>query len=94
MNDIDAWLYADGPAPKHIQRLLDALRDPPPETPEDKERSIRPIGERLDAQLGQRGATAPSLDDRPAAPPPAESPSLPVDDRDPRPSEGRPEEDT
>jgi hypothetical protein len=84
MNDIEAWLYSDGPAPKHIQRLLDALRDPPPETPEDN------------AQLGQRGATAhsPSLDDRPAAPPPAESPSLPVDDRDPRPPEGRPEEDT
>jgi hypothetical protein len=83
MNDIDAWLYADGPAPKHFQRLLDALRDAPPETPEDN------------AQLGQRGATAhsPSLDDRPAAPPPAESPSLPVDARDPRPPESRPEEE-
>lgn len=96
MNDFEAWLQFDGPVPEHIRALLDALRDPPPETPEDKERSIRPIGERLDAQPGQRGATAhsPSLDERPAAPPPAESPSLPVDARDPRPPEGRPEEDT
>jgi hypothetical protein len=42
--------------------------------------------------VGEDGATArsPSFDERPAAPPPAEPPSLPVE---PRPPKGRPAED-
>ncbi|HZF49161.1 MAG TPA: hypothetical protein VE093_10960 [Polyangiaceae bacterium] len=111
MNDIEAWLDFDGPMPEPIRALLDALRDPPPETPEDKERSIGRLCERFDAQLarqgepsvgqgepsvgttgaitrapgdramGEEGATvrSPSLDERLAAPPPAEPPSLPAE---------------
>jgi hypothetical protein len=33
VNDIEAWLQFDGPMPEPIRALLDALRDPPPETP-------------------------------------------------------------
>jgi len=36
VNDFEAWLQFDGPVPEHIPALLDALRDPPPETPEPK----------------------------------------------------------
>ena len=129
MNDIEAWLDFDGPMPEPIRALLDALRDPPPETPEDKERSIGRLCERFDAQLarqgepsvgqgepsvgttgaitrapgdremGEEGATvrSPNLDERLAAPPPAEPPSLPaeppslpVDAREPSPPAGRP----
>ena len=132
MNDIETWLDFDGPMPEPIRALLDALRDPPPETPEDKERSIGRLCERFDAQLarqgepsvwtagasarapgeremGEEGATvrSPSLDERLAAPPPAEPPSLPaeppslpaeppslpVDAREPSPPAGRPAED-
>ena len=27
MNDIDGWIYFDGPEPEHLRPLLDALRD-------------------------------------------------------------------
>ena len=45
--------------------------------------------------MGEDGATvrSPTLDERPAAPPPAEPPSLPVDAREPSPPAGRPAED-
>jgi hypothetical protein len=117
VNDVDAWIYFDGPEPEHIRPLLDALRDLPPSTPEDKERRMRRLFEKLDAELARKGeppvATAatsarapgerrvgedgatvrsPSFDERPAAPPPAEPPSLPVDAREPRPPNGRPPE--
>ena len=120
MNDIDDWICFDGPEPVYLRPLLDALRDPPPATPEDKQRMARRIFERLDAELAQKGeppaatpataamsapapggrpvdedaltARSPRFDERPAAPTPAEPPSLPVpvDARQPRPPEGRP----
>jgi len=130
MNDIETWLDFDGPMPEPIRALLDALRDPPPETPEDKERSIGRLCERFDAQLarqgepsvgqgepsvgttgaitrapgdremGEEGATvrSPNLDERLAAPPPAEPPSLPAEPPSPpvdppRPPEARLVED-
>jgi hypothetical protein len=111
VNEIDGWIYFDGPEPEHLRPLLDALRDLPPSTPEDKQRMARRIFEKLDAELARKGepsvATAatpatsarapgerrggedgvtvrsPSFDERPAAPPPAEPPSLPVDAREP-----------
>jgi hypothetical protein len=117
VNDVEAWLYFDGPEPAHIRPLLDALRDLPPSTPEDKQRMSRRFFERLDAELarqrepsvtttatattrtegkaerwtGEVCATArsPSLDERPAAPPPAEPPSPPVAAGEPRPPTGR-----
>jgi hypothetical protein len=55
VSDIHAWLDLNGPVPEHIRALLDALRDPPPETPEDKERSLRRSCERLDEQLARQG---------------------------------------
>jgi hypothetical protein len=55
VSDIDAWLHFDGSGPEHLRALLDALRDLPPSTPEGKERSVRRICERLDAELARRG---------------------------------------
>ena len=121
MNDIGDWIYFDGPEPDHLRPLLDALRDLPPSTPEDKQRMARRISEKLDAELARKGeppaataataatsapapggrrldehavtARSPRFDERPAAPTPAEPPSLPVDARQPPPSEGRPAPD-
>ena len=51
MDDVDRWIYFDGPEPERIRPLLDALRDLPPATPEDKERVARRFFEKLDAML-------------------------------------------
>jgi hypothetical protein len=55
VNDIDGWIYFDGPEPEHIRPLLDALRDLPPSTPEDKQRMARRLFEKLDAELARNG---------------------------------------
>ncbi|XYH94952.1 hypothetical protein ACMHYB_45165 [Sorangium sp. So ce1128] len=54
MNDADGWIYFDGPEPERIRPLLDALRDLPPATPEDKERVARQFFAKLDAALSRR----------------------------------------
>jgi hypothetical protein len=67
VNDFEAWLQFDGPVPEHIRALLDALRDPPPETPEDpedKERSIGRLCEGLDAELARQGEPSSLLQDQ------------------------------
>jgi hypothetical protein len=63
MNDAERWIYFDGPEPAHLRPLLDALRELPPPTlppptPEDKERVIRRILERLDARYPRGQAPA------------------------------------
>jgi hypothetical protein len=55
VNDNDDWIYFDGPEPEHIRPLLDALRDLLPSTPDDKQRMVRRLFERLDAELAQKG---------------------------------------
>ena len=54
MNDVERWIYFDGPEPAHIRPLLDALREQPsatlpPPTPEQRERAVRRFTERLNA---------------------------------------------
>jgi hypothetical protein len=49
MNDVESWIYFEGPEPEPLQSLLDAVRELPPATPEDKERVLRQIFERLKA---------------------------------------------
>jgi len=68
MNDVDAWIYFDGPEPERIRPLLDALRDLPPATPEDKERVARRFFEKLDAMLERLKEATPD--------PPAPAPGL------------------
>jgi len=72
MNDADRWIYFDGPEPEHIRPLLDALRDLPPATPEDKARAIRRFLEKLDATLSRReepaGGEEGQRSDTPGAP--------------------------
>ena len=41
MNDIDRWIYFDGPEPEQIRPLLDALRDLSPATPQDESADIK-----------------------------------------------------
>ena len=56
MNDVDRWIYFDGPEPESIRPLLDALRevDTSRPTPEDKARVVAAFFEKLDARL-ERG---------------------------------------
>ena len=59
MNDVERWIYFDGPEPAHIRPLVDALRELPPATlppptPEQRERAVRRMTERLNA-LHPRG---------------------------------------
>jgi len=54
VNDIDDWICFDGPEPEHLRPLLDALRDLPPSTPEDKQRMARRLFEQLDAELARK----------------------------------------
>ena len=97
MNDLDRWIYFDGPEPESIRPLLEALRELPPTTPEDKQRMARRLFEKLDAELARRGepsvATAASTTAATSAPASAEPPSPPVDARQPRPPQGRPVDD-
>jgi hypothetical protein len=55
VNEIDGWIYFDGPEPEPIRPLLDALRELPPSTPEDKQRMARRLFEKLDAELARKG---------------------------------------
>jgi hypothetical protein len=55
VSDIDAWLYADVAGPEHLRPLLDAFRELPPPTPEEKEQRARRSSERLDAELARQG---------------------------------------
>jgi hypothetical protein len=87
MNDVDAWIYFDGPEPERIRPLLDALRalrsaTLPPATPEDREQAVRRFMARLNATLPrseepaggeERQASAPAgAPVAPIAPPDAE----------------------
>jgi hypothetical protein len=82
MNDADGWIYFEGPEPERIRPLLDALRDLPPATPEDKERVARRFFAKLDAARSRReepadgeegpGRARPGAPIAPIAPPDAE----------------------
>jgi hypothetical protein len=56
VNDLDRWIYFDGPEPDRVRPFLDALRDLPPATPQDRERAALRFFETLDAALSSREA--------------------------------------
>jgi len=70
MKDINDWLGKGGPEAESIRPFLDAIRDndrdnarePPPTTPEEEERKVRGLFERLDAEHARReeASVAPS----------------------------------
>ncbi len=64
MNEVERWLYLDGPEPELLRPLLDALRTPPVSTPADEERRSRAILARIDAYL------PPAEEPEPPPPPP------------------------
>jgi hypothetical protein len=64
VNDVDRWIYFDGPEPESVRLFLDALRDLPPATPQDKEHLACHFFERLDAALAS-GEEPPSEEEAP-----------------------------
>jgi hypothetical protein len=54
MNELDTWILLDGPEPEIVRPILDALRELPPKTPDEKEQWTRRFFEKLDAHLAQR----------------------------------------
>jgi hypothetical protein len=83
MNDVEAWLYFDGPEPEHLRPLLDALRDVPPPTPEDKERALRRFLARLNATPSRREEPAGAEEGRASDAPGASlTPSVPMEPLD------------
>lgn len=57
MNELERWLYLDGPEPELLRPILDALSDPLP-TPEEEERMVRGALARLDARLSSPSGEA------------------------------------
>jgi len=51
VNDVERWIYLDGPEPERLRPLLDALRDLPPATPRARERAALRFFTTLDATL-------------------------------------------
>jgi hypothetical protein len=51
MNDVDRWLYLDGPEPDHLRPLFDTLRDLEPATPADRARAARRFAATRAAEL-------------------------------------------
>jgi len=52
VNDVEGWIYFDGPEPEPLRALLDDVRDLPPLTPEDKALMERRLFDAIDATLG------------------------------------------
>jgi hypothetical protein len=50
MNELDRWLYLDGPEPELVRPVLDELADPEP-TPEEEERMVSGAMARITARL-------------------------------------------
>ena len=79
MNELDRWLFLDGPEPELLLPVFEALSDPEP-TPEEEELMVRGALARLDARLSSRSEGVPSprlLDDaevQSAPPTPAPAP--------------------
>jgi hypothetical protein len=78
VNEVDRWIYFDGPEPSGIRPLLDAMRDLSSRTPEEEEQEAREICARIDGLLAARELAAREND---AAgdeePPTAEAPTRP-----------------
>ena len=76
MNDVDRWIYFDGPEPERLRPLLDAMREVamPRPTPEEKARTLAAILEKIDARLG-RVTEGGAEEARGSAPPAAPAPS-------------------
>ena len=78
MNDVDRWIYFDGPEPERLRPLLSALREiaAPRPTPEEKARTLAAILEKIDARLGRVPMTEGRAEEaRGSAPPAAPAPS-------------------
>jgi len=61
MNDVDRWIFFDGPEPASVRPLLDALREAasPRPTAEEKARALGSFFEALEGRLAGYAAVAP-----------------------------------
>jgi hypothetical protein len=79
VNDVERWIYLDGPEPERIAPYLDALRDLPPATLEDEEEAVRRVCGTIDAELAllmdQHQLVDPLMEEEAAAP---DAPPAPV----------------
>lgn len=78
MNEEDEWILFDGPEPAIVAELLDAVRELPPATPDDKARVMRAFFEKLDAMLAGEHAPGSALESESSGPP--EAVLTPVED--------------
>jgi hypothetical protein len=77
VSDVDAWIFFDGPEPESLRSLLDAVRDLPPATPEDRESMTRRVLAAIDATLGHADP-APDAPAHPDSEPPTPRRTLPA----------------
>jgi hypothetical protein len=64
MSDLDAWIYLDGPEPEELRPLLDAAREVPDATPEEREEDERALLAMLDARASRRAASGAESEER------------------------------
>src|SRR6185437_1935863 len=80
MNEVECWIYLDGPEPERLGELLDAMRELPPLTLEAQERMDSRVMDAIDAWLD--GTDPPSSRISPthgrggSHPPPAQASSI------------------
>lgn len=60
MNDVELWIYLGGPEPAHIKPLLDAMRELPPLSHEDKERLGQSLMKRIEEANSRRAESSAS----------------------------------
>jgi hypothetical protein len=77
MNEVDRWIFFDGPEPAHLRPVLDALRAEEPATPADQDRLIRGLLEKLDGATSSARAAATAVPVGAEVPLPSPQPSVP-----------------
>jgi hypothetical protein len=69
-DELESWIYLDGPEPEPVREMLDLLRELPPATAEDVDRMERTFFATLDAQLPDTPEAPPPVERGQDAPPP------------------------
>jgi len=79
MDDLDLWIYLDGPEPEHLRPALAALRASVRPTPEEREQAARrffaALEAKLEAERGWRPGVEVGANDVTSEPAPARAPA-------------------
>jgi len=76
MNEVECWIYLDGPEPERLGQLLDAMRELPPLTLEAQERMDSRAMAAIDAWLDGADPPSPTHDRGGSHPPSTPAPSV------------------